>query len=82
MASYEAMKQAFEGLNVTRKITPGYAHFEYYIAISPPPANAQQYSARDGALYADYGNLCFGGRNFRVTLTEGTLVFTGVVHTD
>jgi hypothetical protein len=79
---YHEMQEAFKGLTVTRKTTPGYAHADYTIIVTPLPDNPRQYTAHDGAVFADYGNLCFGGRDFAVQVRGDDLIFTGTVHTD
>ena len=79
---YEELKAAFKGLDVSCRKTHGYATATYTLTVTPVPDNAAQYTARDGAIYADHGNLCFGGREFRVSTQGNSLVFTGVIYTD
>lgn len=67
---------------VERRMTPGYGHTQYYLAYSPIPERVKELSAIHGALLADHGNLCFGGRNYSKTIENGKLVFTGTYHTD
>lgn len=60
--------------------SPGYAHFTYTaIALTE---EAEQLSARDVALLADHGNLCFGGRDFSRYVRDGKVKYSGTVHTD
>ncbi len=60
--------------------TPGYAHFRYEAITTDP--EARSLDARDVALLADGGNLCFGGRNFGKRDVGDKTIFSGVVHTD
>lgn len=75
---YEEIKHLQE--HFTFKRTPGYAKCAYVATTNNP--EAMELSSHDVALLADYGNLCFGGRDFRKRISDGVAYFSGVVHTD
>ena len=65
--------------NVDRK--HGYANCTYRMSYKKTE-RSNELTARDGALLADGGNLCFGGRDFSMNTNGDSITFSGVVYTD
>lgn len=72
---YEEIKHLAHLFKFTAQ--PGYA-VKHFTAETTNP-EAMKLSAHDVALLADFGNLCFGGRNF---WTNGEGKYKGTIHTD
>jgi len=61
------------------KITKKPQHLNFFYKITALTEEAKKMTAREAALLADNGNLCFGGRDFR---SDSNGNFYGIVHED
>lgn len=80
----EAQEFLADSKLIQRESSPAYASTSYKLVYSPIPSRVAELTARHGALIADGGNLCFGGRGFSMSVQKGsdTLTFTGTYYTD